>query len=102
MILQAEIQISSLGTPEACGTLSSLATHRLLITVGLVDLFVFLFEVYMALVTDGIGKKTRARLAKRPGGNKWGCAYRLVQDLYIIQINGFSTFKESPCKTRFV
>ena len=78
MILQAEIQISSLGTPEACGTLSSSATHRLPITAGLVDLVdlsVLLFEVYMALVTDGIGKKTRARLAKRPGGNKRVCVH---------------------------
>ena len=29
-----------------------------------------------------------------PGGAVLGCAYRLVQDLYIIQINGFSAFMD--------
>jgi hypothetical protein len=32
-----------------------------------------LFEVYIALVTGCIGKKTRASLAKWPGGNKRVC-----------------------------
>jgi hypothetical protein len=34
-----------------------------------------LFQVYIALITDCIGKTTRASLAKRPGGNKRVCVH---------------------------
>ena len=33
-----------------------------------------------------------------PGGAVSGCAYRLGQDLYIIQINGFSAFMDDSHK----
>src|SRR5688572_6915667 len=52
----------------------------------------------MALVTGCIGKKTRASLAKRSGGNKRGLRLSFSPDLYIIQINGFSALMDDAHK----